>query len=145
MSLRRDLKIPNETRHLALVRQVVTEVLDGSPFDDRTRNMIILAVDEALANVVEHAYGKSPGDVHLTFGLGDDHLEVVIRDNGRRFDPPSATINVQEQVKLGAKGGYGLFLMRKIMDEVRYAHETPYVNELTMVKRFPAAKPAGGA
>lgn len=145
MSVRRDLKIPNETRHLALVRQVVTEVLADSPFDERTRNMIILAVDEALANVVEHAYGKAPGDVHLRFGLGVDHLEVVISDNGRRFDPPSQTINVAEQVKAGAKGGYGLFLMKKIMDEVRYAHETPYVNELTMVKRFPAGKPAGGA
>lgn len=142
MTLRRDLTIPNETQHLSLVRRVVAEVLDVSPFDERTRNMIIIAVDEALANVVEHAYGRQKGDVHLSFGLGADHLEVTIRDNGARFDPPTQVADVAAQIKNGARGGYGLFLMRRIMDEVRYAHETPFMNELTMVKRFPP--PGGG-
>lgn len=142
MTVRRDLTIANETQHLSTVRRVVGEVLDLSPFDERTRNMIVVAVDEALANVVEHAYGKSRGDVHLSFGLSDEHLEVIIRDNGQRFDPPAQMADVAAQIKNGARGGYGLFLMRRIMDEVRFAHETPFQNELTMVKRFPP--PAGG-
>jgi anti-sigma regulatory factor (Ser/Thr protein kinase) len=145
-SLRRELTIPNETKHLATVRQAVMEVLDLSPFDPKTRAKIVVAVDEALANVVEHAYQGGSGPIDLVFDLSGGRLEVLIRDNGVRFDPGEGglrtSIDIQQHIKLGLKGGLGLFLMRQIMDEVQYRHETPWTNELVMVKQFP---PAGGA
>jgi anti-sigma regulatory factor (Ser/Thr protein kinase) len=141
-TLRREMTIPNETKHLAVVRQTVMEVLELSPFDSKTRNKIVVAVDEALANVVEHAYQGGTGVIELVFALDAETLSVAIRDNGVRFDPVEnagikSSIDIQQHIRLGLKGGLGMFLMRQIMDEVQYRHETPWTNELVLVKRFP--------
>lgn len=139
--IRRSLTISNETRHLSLVRTVVSEVLDASTFDGKTRNKIVVAVDEALANVVEHAYQGGTGPIELGFDLDPEKLVVRIRDNGVRFEPSaarlSAQIDIKEHIRLGLKGGLGLFLMRQIMDEIQYVHDTEFVNELILMKKQP--------
>lgn len=134
----RDMRITNETKNLSLVRQAIGEVLDRTPFGRDDRNKIILAVDEAVANVVEHAYGAGRGDIDLVFDMDVERLEIVIRDNGVKFNPEAVpTPNIHDHIRKGLKGGLGMFLMRKIMDEVRYSHDSTYVNELVMVKYFP--------
>jgi anti-sigma regulatory factor (Ser/Thr protein kinase) len=136
--LKRELQITNDARNLSLVRQAVGEVLAQSTFSVQDRNKIILAVDEALANVVEHAYPDSMGIVEVAFDLDPARLVVTIRDNGVKFNPEARpTPDVQELIKRGAKGGYGLLLMRKIMDEVRYVLDTTWSNELVMTKKLP--------
>jgi anti-sigma regulatory factor (Ser/Thr protein kinase) len=140
-SVRREMQIPNETRCLATVRQTVMEVLERSSFDGKTRNKIVVAVDEALANVVEHAYQGKPGIIELIFAIEDGRLTVVIRDNGVKFDPGDgglkSSVDIHQHIRLGLKGGLGLFLMRQIMDEVQYLHDTPWTNELRMMKKLP--------
>lgn len=147
MTYRRVLCIQNESRNLSLVRKEAADVLSRTPFDRETCNKIIVAVDEALANVVEHAYGGGRGEVQVHFEVDAEFLRVAIRDNGVKFDPGerlNSTLDIHNHIKLGLKGGLGLFLMRKIMDEVRYNGESEHcVNELVMVKRLPA--PAGEA
>ncbi len=137
---RREMRIANETKNLSLVRQVVGEVLDKTPFGRDDKAKIILAVDEAVANVVEHAYEGSRGDIDLQFILDDDRLQITIRDNGKKFNPEMIpTPDIHDHIKKGLKGGLGMFLMRKIMDEVRYSLDSTYVNELVMVKFTPGA------
>lgn len=139
-TLRREMTIPNETKHLATVRQTAMEVLELTPLDQKTRNKIVVAVDEALANVVEHAYQGGQGPIELVFSVDPERLQVIIRDNGVRFDPGDSgiksSIDIHQHIRLGLKGGLGLFLMRQIMDEVHYLHETPWTNELVMIKLF---------
>lgn len=139
-TLRREMTIPNETKHLATVRQTVMEVLEVTPLDQKTRNKIVVAVDEALANVVEHAYQGGQGPIELVFAVDPERLQVIIRDNGVKFDPGDggirSSIDIHQHIRLGLKGGLGLFLMRQIMDEVQYLHETPWTNELVMIKLF---------
>jgi anti-sigma regulatory factor (Ser/Thr protein kinase) len=141
--MRRTLTIPNESKQLSVVRTVVTEVLAASPFDQSTRTKIIVAVDEALANVVEHAYQGGTGPIELDLALEPDHLSVAIRDNGVRYEPKleRGPLDIKKHIQMGLKGGLGLHLMKMIMDEVRYRHETPFVNELTLLKRFPTTTP----
>src|SRR5271170_1684189 len=137
---RKDLRIKNETKNLSLVRQVVGEILERTPFGKDDKAKIILAVDEALANVVEHAYGGNVGDIDIQFILDDERFQITIRDNGERFNPEMvATPDIHKHIKDGLKGGLGMFLMRKIMDEVRYSLDSTYVNELVMVKFCPSA------
>ena len=137
---KKDLRITNETKNLSLVRQVVGEVLDRTPFGKDDKAKIILAVDEAVANVVEHAYEGKQGDIDLVFALDGERLQITIRDNGKKFNPEMiATPDIHEHIKRGLKGGLGMFLMRKIMDEVRYSLDSTYVNELVMVKFWPSA------
>ncbi|RMG07630.1 MAG: ATP-binding protein [Planctomycetota bacterium] len=141
--IERSLSILNESKNLSKVRAVVAEVLEETPFNRETRNKIIVAVDEALANVVEHAYGEERGTVDIRFTLDAERLHVRIRDNGIRFHPGeklTSEIDIHEHIRKGLKGGLGLFLMRRIMDEVHFNHDGPeFVNELVMVKKVPQA------
>jgi serine/threonine-protein kinase RsbW len=138
--VRHDMRITNETKNLSLVRQKIGEVLDGTPFGREERNKIVLAVDEAVANVVEHAYAGARGEIDLVFDVDRERLEITIRDNGVKFNPQDVpTPDIHEHIKRGLKGGLGMFLMRKIMDEVRYSLDSKYVNELVMVKFFPSS------
>jgi len=146
VTLRRSMQIDNDSSNLSRVRTTVSEVLDRSPFDSNMRNKIIVAVDEALANVVEHAYAGGSGVIDISFELDERQLEVKIRDKGEKFDPGErlqSTLDIHKHIKLGLKGGLGLFLMRQIMDEVRFNEASDdFTNELVLVKRLPGAEPA---
>src|SRR5437588_6118357 len=85
--LRRDVKISNETRNLAVVRKEAGDFFEKTPFGRKDKDKLILAVDEAVANVVEHAYGTQKGDIEVIFAMDAERLEITIRDNGKRFNP----------------------------------------------------------
>lgn len=135
----RDLVIPNSTQHLATVREAVREVVANSAFPSKDVNRIILAVDEAVANIMEHAYEEAREKDQLTIELKLDadstRFEVVIIDSGREFDPSEIDVpDMDEHVSQGRKNGLGIFLMRQIMDEVQYTFVQGFRNELRMVK-----------
>lgn len=145
MTVRRDLTITNETRNLSTVRANVSDVLAQSPFDQNMRNKIIVAVDEALANVVEHAYEGESGEIVVVVEMDSERLRVQICDNGVEFDPGdrlTSTIDIHEHIRKGLKGGLGLFLMRQIMDEVHFVQDSEWTNELVMIKNLPTADEA---
>lgn len=141
-TLRNVLKIQNDAKQLSLVRKTVSEVLAASPFGVQDRNKIILAVDEAVANVVEHAYGGASGDIEIALTLDEVTFNVHVRDNGVKFDLSEVpALDIASLIKNGAKGGYGLLLMKKIMDDVRYSLQSSFVNELIMTKKVPQPQP----
>ena len=78
---------------------------------------IRLAAGEALNNAVEHAVGdRSPGfSVRCRFSEGE--LTIEIRDNGRGFAPTDK----RDETPLEERNrGFGIFLMRKLMDDVHF-------------------------
>jgi len=82
---------------------------------------IQLAAQEVCVNIVEHAYGPDRDgariDVTLTLERSPDRMIVDVEDTGRPFDPAA----VADPDLNGAQvHGYGLFLMRALMDEVVY-------------------------
>jgi anti-sigma regulatory factor (Ser/Thr protein kinase) len=96
-----------------------------------------LAVDEASTNIIEHGYGEEcPSRIDITCEAVDNGIKVVIYDDAAPFDPtsmPEPEINVSlEEVK---PRGLGIFLMRKMMDEVCYQSSPDKGNTLTMIKR----------
>jgi len=102
-----------------------------------TIGKITLAVDEAVANVMEHAYeGLEPGDVRVAVRRDEDRFVVTVTDKGHQFDPGSiASPDMRQHVKMGNRNGLGIFLIRQIMDEINYSyvHKSGH-NELRMVK-----------
>ena len=154
--IRRELTVPAETRFLAQVRAVVLDVLQHSALQPVKASMVALAVDEAVANIMEHAYAEdrpagAPRDTDIRIVLDVDarRLEVLIRDRGAAFDPRTLPeVNMDQHVRSGKKGGLGVFLIRKIMDEIHYTYKHGHHNELQMIKYLdaPAAKtpPAPG-
>jgi len=96
-----------------------------------------LAVDEASTNIIEHGYGQEcPSRIDITCEPAEGGIKVVIFDDASPFDPtliPDPDLNVSlEEVK---PRGLGIYLMRKMMDEVSYESSPDKGNTLTMIKR----------
>ena len=136
---RREFKIPNETSHLATVREAVREVVAESSFPKGELNRLMLAVDESVTNIMEHAYENDlEGEMFIGITLSATGSEFVarIRDWGSPFDPTQIPApNLSEHVKNGRRHGLGIFLVRRIMDEVTYTSSPDGCNELRLAKR----------
>ncbi|HEY5731468.1 MAG TPA: ATP-binding protein [Anaerolineales bacterium] len=120
------------------IRDFVGEVARDGGFNDKEIYNIQLASDEAASNIIEHAYeGVSDGLLEISCGVTGDIITIILVDHGESFDPneipaPDLKADLSER-KIG---GLGIFLMRKLMDEVHYeAEPKKYRNTLTMKKR----------
>ena len=126
----------NSTENLAKVRDFVTEAMRESNVKKEDENRIILAVDEAVSNIIEHAYENTTrGDIRVVVDINAKRAQLTIHDSGDKFDPLSVEPPVvEEHIKSGRKRGLGIFLMRQVMDEVRYHYLPGQENVLTLVK-----------
>jgi serine/threonine-protein kinase RsbW len=131
------IRITNETQNLAVVREFVTRMVQRSAVDRKVVNKIILAVDEAVSNIIEHAYeeGRS-GTIEVQVKSDAQIIEITIRDSGKHFDPDRVepVRDIGDHVKSGRRHGLGIFIMRQIMDEVQYTYKEGVENELRLVK-----------
>lgn len=118
--------------------ECVTEWAQKAGFDERTLYEIQLAVDEACANVVDHAYpGADPGDIEVSCRLDDELLTVQVRDWGQGFDLAGVKDpDLEAPLEQRSLGGLGLFLVRKVMDDVQFTSDPEQGNELMMSKRL---------
>lgn len=80
-----------------------------------------LALQEVAVNIVKHAYAYSEGRIQMTLLLEPQppRLTILLQDTGVSFDP-----TLVPQPKLGElqEHGFGLFLVRQLMDNVEYSH-----------------------
>ena len=122
------------------VRVFVEEALARTPLTERARREVRLGVDEACANIIEHAYSGRSGTIQVAVEVTASHVAIQLRDTGKAFDVQKVgTPDLSRYVKTGKKGGFGLYLINKTMDEVRYTREGE-VNVVTLIKRFPVEK-----
>lgn len=132
------LDVPSTTQNLALIREFVTRVAEQAGLSETEVGQLELAVDEACANVIEHAYGDDKTKQVMVRAIFDeDALRIHVIDTGKGFDPTQ--VQEQELKDLIAKrktGGLGMRLIKTLMDEVHYDIEPGKRNELRMVKKL---------
>jgi serine/threonine-protein kinase RsbW len=94
------------------------------------------ALDEACANIIEHAYGgENKGEIECSCLIDDIGLTVVLRDHGRPFNPKKIkNPDVKAPLQDRSDHGLGLYFIRQWMDEVDFEFK-PGHNTLTMSKR----------
>lgn len=122
-SLEKELTIKSVTGNLTLVRDFIKTAAAKCGFEDESIEKIVLAVDEACTNVIKHAYKNSPeGDITIKISSSKQKMTVSITDHGSDFDPALVPEpDIKEYYRQHKVGGLGLFLMRKLMDEVKYS------------------------
>ena len=120
------------------IREIVAEAARQVGFSDKEIYAIQLAADEASSNIIEHAYaGVTGGKIEIDLSISDKELKITMRDHGRSFDPSSVPEpNVKADLSERKIGGLGMYLMRKLMDEVSYESSPETGNTLTMIKRL---------
>jgi len=83
-----ELSLPARAENVAVVRHVLGGIGDALDLDHEVLADIKLAVSEACANVVVHAYASvGPGFMDLEVSTQAAHLEVIVRDHGRGMTP----------------------------------------------------------
>ncbi len=131
------VKFLGRYENLSRIREFVAAVARKAGLDRGAVYAVQLAVDEACSNIIEHAYaGKKNGHIECTCLGSDEGVTVILRDWGRAFDPntvpePKIGVPIEELTPRGA----GLYLIRNLMDEVRFEFSEKDGNTLTMVKR----------
>lgn len=138
------LKIASTSAHLPVVRAALERLCTLLGFDEHVCGDVILAVDEALTNVIKHAYhGANDRPIEVTFTpvtVGELRgLQVRLRDWGEQASPDRIRSRDLEDVR---PGGLGVHIMKKCMDQVTYAHAADGGTILTMVKT-PGASRSG--
>jgi anti-sigma regulatory factor (Ser/Thr protein kinase) len=120
------------------IREFVGDVARKNGFTDKEVYNIQLATDEAASNIVEHAYeGVADGLIEISCGYRSNAITIILVDHGEPFDPSDVPApDLKADLSDRKIGGLGLFLMRKLMDEVHYdAEPRKNRNTLTMIKR----------
>jgi serine phosphatase RsbU (regulator of sigma subunit)/anti-sigma regulatory factor (Ser/Thr protein kinase) len=127
--------------NLATLSGFVAEFACRAGLDEATCYDIQMAVDEACANIIEHAYGgENRGDIECTCADAAEQVTITLRDHGKTFDPQRVQLpDTQAAIEDRPIGGLGLFFMRQLMDEVRFEFQPgigdqPATNILTLVK-----------
>ncbi|HEX5810239.1 MAG TPA: ATP-binding protein [Anaerolineales bacterium] len=123
--------------YLDEIREFVGEIARKGGFSDKDVYNIQLATDEAASNIIEHAYENMPdGILELSCGVNKDMITIVLVDHGESFDPSEVPLpDLKADLSDRKIGGLGIFLMRKLMDEVTYEPRPNKSNVLTMMKR----------
>src|SRR5271155_2022387 len=111
------LTIPSNPRMLSVARTFVEAVCVARQVDRNTIHALVLAVGEAVTNVVRHAHRDQPDlSFEIQCRVGPDTVEITVCDQGEPFD-----INQVPHLHPGELrvGGRGVYLMRILMDEMQ--------------------------
>ena len=91
--------------------------------DEDTIGHITIASSEILANIDSYAY-ENGGKVEILTRGRDRRMTIVFKDNGPPFNPLQvAEPDVSGPLSQRRRGGLGIFIVRKLMRDVRYAYE----------------------
>jgi serine/threonine-protein kinase RsbW len=131
------VSFPGRFESLPEIGKYVEDAAKSAGLSDKAVYQVQLAVDEACANIIDHAYGgENKGDIDCTLIPKKEGLTIILRDRGRPYNPqniPDPQLNVPIE-KLKPRG-VGVYLMRKVMDEVYYEYSPEAGNVLTLFKR----------
>src|SRR5574341_192078 len=130
---------PARLENLKEILSFVSEVGQKTPLSAKQIKGMHLVVEEICTNIIRHSYLFSAGEITLKAFLSSDRINLLIIDQGQPFDPTQIKEeSLEQQVQTERKGGLGLKLIRKLMDEVEYKHDEGQ-NQLRLTKMFPGA------
>ena len=120
---------------LSRVRGFFEERISDLGMDDRMRNHLVSAVDEAATNAVNHGSSENP-TMSFIMGVGrtKNALIVTVKDfGGKKFDPKYFE-DICQSKSWGIAGGRGIYMISNIMDEVMYLFNGGRSTTVCMVK-----------
>ena len=128
-----DITFPAQVDRIAGVVDKVVALARQMHGEAGKEQEIALALTEALANAVKHGSKNDPSlKVQCQVITQGPAMTIIVRDSGPGFDPGSVASPL-ESAGLNADHGRGLFMIRQLVDELRFARRGA---EIYMTKRF---------
>ena len=134
----KELTVNATVENIPAVTEFVNEELSALDCPLKAQMQIDVAIDELFGNIAHYAYDPDVGPATVRVSVEEDPLSVVITfiDRGKPYDPLK---NADPDVSLSAEkrevGGLGIFLVKKMMDDVTYEYKDGK-NILTIKKRM---------
>jgi serine/threonine-protein kinase RsbW len=130
-----ELTIKAEINEIPRVSAALENVMQAHSFSNEDILDTQLAVEEIVTNIIMHGYEGHTGEIRITANTALGTIEIRIEDNAPRFNPlsvpdPDLTTDLPDR----RPGGLGIFLSRKVMNDVIYRNEKGK-NILVLIKR----------
>jgi len=128
--------VANRLSELDRMHRSFEELKQKFTLPERLVSDLAFACEEVVTNIISYGYGdENEHWIRIVIRTDADHVEITIEDDGKPFNPlehsdPNVSLSLEER----AIGGLGVFLVKKLMDDVRYVREEPY-NRLILTKR----------
>ena len=118
---------------LSNIRATIREVLRQNDCPPQFIDDFILAVNEACANIMQHAYkGKCCGDIILEIHKKGDEIRVRLTDFAEPVDKSACKSRQLDEIR---PGGIGVHLMNELMDDVRFLETKEEIGNILQMKK----------
>lgn len=136
-TIQKTISMPCHPKYLSEVRGLLEETLKGTDLPKRDKDLLILAVDEAISSIINHARFKNyENEITLSVDVNDVRFKASVTDslnifdfNGGMHDP-----NLPDRLEKERSFAMGIFLIRQIMDEITYSYRKGFENHFEMIK-----------
>ena len=130
------LALRNDIDEIPRLHALIQSIAEETDMDHALAMSLNLALEEAVSNVMLYAYPEgSQGVVDIEAAVRDDRIDFSVSDSGVPFDPTAAADpDLAADLKDRPIGGLGIFLVKRIMDEVTYTRKGDK-NILSMTKK----------
>ncbi len=133
------IRLPAVNDSLREVYRFINDVSTEFELSNQTHFDIELSIEEALTNVITHAYEDNIGDFVLTITQQGCEVVVTIQDWGKPFDPNNIRpFDYNEPIETRINGGMGMHFMRTLMDSIDFQFDEVEGTILTMTKKLDA-------
>lgn len=129
-------------KHLHEMLRFILDEAKKMEFKPAALSQIELASEEAIVNVIEHAYQDRGGEIKISIQTEPKKkITISLFDQGAPFDPlkKSDPIDLSAPMEDREVGGLGIHFMLKCLDELSYRREGSW-NVLVLVKNIPSEK-----
>jgi serine/threonine-protein kinase RsbW len=122
---------------LAEIAEFVRYSVNASPLSSTDLFSLETAVDEAVSNIIEHAYkGEDKGSIRCQIRTGEKGVKVILEDHGKPFNPSEVQCpNLTGKLKYRPNHGLGYYMMCQLVDDVKFDFNAKR-NRLTLTKYF---------
>ena len=139
--MEKSITIDSNMASLSSARDFLEDILTQAGVEQEDVFDVVLAVDEWISNIILHAYKSTgSGKIEINFQLKDLKCIITFRDKGESFDFHAVQEpDIKECIRRRAKSGFGICLIKKLMDEVKYSSSAA-CNEFKMARKLKRSK-----
>jgi serine/threonine-protein kinase RsbW len=134
----KELRVKSKTDNLSVIRDFISSNAQKAGISTEAVDNIMLAVDEACTNIIKHAYKSYPeGEIIIKINYDIKKFTILIIDYGKTFDPTSVPKpDLKKYYHEHKVGGLGMYLMRTLMDDVKYTTVPGKYNQVLLSKNI---------
>ncbi|MGD9474586.1 MAG: ATP-binding protein [Eubacteriaceae bacterium] len=124
------LMLPAKPEYVSLARLTIASVANNMGFSIEDVEDLKVAVSEACTNALSHSQNEN-GSYELTYVVDEGSLTFTVSDNGMGFEPDSVMAPKLDGEQVG---GFGLFIIKSLMDQVEIVSRRGIGTSIRMVK-----------